>query len=111
MNFCGAKSVPPTSSIKKKNCQQKLARVFAYTHAYTQIYHRGAHCNPPHQIGLMLPLAYHYHYHTKQLYNRSATVTISIPLPLPYQAALIAITITMVMEMTEVLTLCESGKF
>ena len=47
MNFCGAKSVPPTSSIKMRNCQKKLARVFAYTHAYTQIRDRGGHDGPP----------------------------------------------------------------
>ena len=37
MNFCGAKSVPPTCSIEIRNCKKKLARVYAYTHAYTQI--------------------------------------------------------------------------
>ena len=42
-----AKSVPPTSSIKMRNCQKKLAHVFAYTHAYTQIHDKGGTLCPP----------------------------------------------------------------
>ena len=41
VNFCGTKSVPPTSSIKMRNCQKKLAHVYVYTRAYTQIRERG----------------------------------------------------------------------
>ena len=47
VNFCGTKSVPPTSSIKMRNCQKKLARVYVYTRAYTQIRDRGGWLSPP----------------------------------------------------------------
>ena len=43
VNFCGAKSDAPTSTLKMRNCQQqKLAHVYVYTRTYTQICVRGA---------------------------------------------------------------------
>ena len=65
----GPKSVPPTSSIKMRNCQKKLARVFAHTHAYTQIHDRGGTlCPPPPVIGLRLPEACRQHQQLRQAY-------------------------------------------
>ena len=47
-NFFGAKSVAPTSSLKMRNCQKKLERVYVYTRSYTQIRDRGGRSAPPH---------------------------------------------------------------
>ena len=54
VDFYGAKSVPPTSSIKMRKCQKKLARVYVYTRAYTQIRERGGLLGPPPLIGLII---------------------------------------------------------
>ena len=40
VNFGGAKSVAPPSSLKMRNCQKKLERIYLYTIAYTQIRYR-----------------------------------------------------------------------
>ena len=47
VNFGGVKSVAPTSSLKMRNCQKKLERVYVYTRAYTQIRDRGGRSAPP----------------------------------------------------------------
>ena len=61
VNFCGTKSVPPTSSIKMRNCQKKLARVYVHTRAYTQIRDRGGWLSPPPPlIGLISPASSHF---------------------------------------------------
>ena len=35
--FMGVKSVVPSSTLKMRKSKKKLARVYAYTHAYTQM--------------------------------------------------------------------------
>ena len=41
VNFGGARSVAPPSSLKMRNCQKKLERIYLYTIVYTQIGDRG----------------------------------------------------------------------
>ena len=38
VHFCGAKSVPPTSSIKMRNCQKNGACMCIYTHVYDKLW-------------------------------------------------------------------------
>ena len=37
VNFFGVKPVVPSSTLKMRKSHKKLARVYAYTHVYTQI--------------------------------------------------------------------------
>ena len=54
--FFGVKSYVPPSTLKMRKSHKKLARVFAYTHAYTQICDGGGRsAPPPSTIGLILP--------------------------------------------------------
>ena len=45
--FFGVKSYVPPSTLKMRKSHKKLARVFAYTHAYTQICDGGGRSAPP----------------------------------------------------------------
>ena len=45
--FFGVKSCVPPSTLKMRKSHKKLARVYAYTHAYTQIRDGGANMPPP----------------------------------------------------------------
>ena len=47
VSFGGAKSVTPSSSLKMRNCQKKLERIYVYTIAFTQIRDGGADLPPP----------------------------------------------------------------
>ena len=47
VNFFEVKPVVPSSSLKMRKSHKKLARVYAYTHAYTQIRDRGGKSAPP----------------------------------------------------------------
>ena len=51
--FFGVKSYVPPSTLKMRKSHKKLAGVFAYTHAYTQICDGGGRsAPPPRTIGL-----------------------------------------------------------
>ena len=53
VNFFGVKPGAPCSTLKMRKSHKKLARVYAYTHAYTQIRDWGGQiCPPPVIIGL-----------------------------------------------------------
>ena len=53
MNFLGVKTVVPSSTLKMRKSHKKLARLYAYTHAYTQIRDGGGKsAPPPSRIGL-----------------------------------------------------------
>ena len=53
VNFFGVKHVVPSSTLKMRKSHKKLARVYAYTHAYTQIRDGGGKsAPPPSRIGL-----------------------------------------------------------
>ena len=47
VNFFGVKHVVPSSTLKMRKSHKKLARVYAYTHAYTQIRDGGGKYAPP----------------------------------------------------------------
>ena len=47
MNFFGVKRVAPSSTLKMRKSHKKSARVYAYTHAYTQIREGGGKSAPP----------------------------------------------------------------
>ena len=46
VNFFGVKTVVPPSTLKMRKSHQKLAHVYAYTHAYTQIRDGGGRSAP-----------------------------------------------------------------
>ena len=53
VNFFGVKHVAPSSTLKMRKSHKKSARVYAYTHAYTQLRDGGGRsAPPPSQIGL-----------------------------------------------------------
>ena len=53
VNFFWVKPVVPSSTLKMRKSHKKLARVYAYTHAYTQICDgEGKYAPPPVIIGL-----------------------------------------------------------
>ena len=53
MKFYEVKCFEPSYTLKKTKSQKKLARVYAYTHAYTQIREGGGKfAPPPSRIGL-----------------------------------------------------------
>ena len=45
--FLGVKSCVPPSTLKMRKSHKKLARVYAYTHAYTRIRDGGGKSAPP----------------------------------------------------------------
>ena len=47
VNFFGVKPVVPSSTLKIGKSHKKIACVYAYTHAYTQISDDGGKCPPP----------------------------------------------------------------
>ena len=47
MKFYEVKCFEPSYTLKKTKSQKKLARVYAYTHAYTQIREGGGKFAPP----------------------------------------------------------------
>ena len=47
VNFFGVKHVVPSSTLKMRKSHKKLARVYAYTHTYTQIRDGGGKSAPP----------------------------------------------------------------
>ena len=52
VNFFGVKHVAPSSTLKMRKSHKKSARVYAYTHAYTQLRDGGGRSAPPGLIGL-----------------------------------------------------------
>ena len=53
MNFLEVKTVVPSFTFKMRKSHKKLARVYVYTHAYTQIRDGGGKsAPPPSKIGL-----------------------------------------------------------
>ena len=56
--FLGVKSVVPSSTLKMTKSQKKLARVCAYTPAYTQICDGGGKSAPPGLNRVKVELAY-----------------------------------------------------
>ena len=57
VNFFGVKHVAPSSTLKMRKSHKKSARVYAYTHAYTQLRDGAGRSAPtPGLIGLKLPL-------------------------------------------------------
>ena len=48
--FFGVKHVVPSSTLKMRKSHKKLARVYAYTHLYTQIRDGGGKSAPPEVI-------------------------------------------------------------
>ena len=50
VNFFGVKHVVPSSTLKMRKSHKKLARVYAYTHAYTQIRDGGGKSAPPPRV-------------------------------------------------------------
>ena len=67
--FFGVKHVAPSSTLKMRKSHKKSARVYAYTHAYTQLREGGGRSAPPGLIGL------NKHQHTDNITN---TTTLSI---------------------------------
>ena len=55
--FLGVKSVVPSSTLKMRKSHKKLARIYVYTHAYTQIRDGGGRSAPPALIGLIKRVA------------------------------------------------------
>ena len=55
--FLGVKSCVPSSTLKMRKSHKKLARVYAYTHAYTQICDGGGRSAPPeyNRVNVKLP--------------------------------------------------------
>ena len=51
VNFFGVKHVAPSSTLKMRKSHKKSARVYAYTHAYTQLRDGGGRSAPP--LGLI----------------------------------------------------------
>ena len=47
VNFFGVKHVAPSSTLKMRKSHKKSARVYAYTHAYTQLRDGGGRSAPP----------------------------------------------------------------
>ena len=47
VNFFGVKHVAPSSTLKMRKSHKKSARVYAYTHAYTQLREGGGRSAPP----------------------------------------------------------------
>ena len=47
VNFFGVKHVAPSSTLKMRKSHKKSARVYAYTHAYTQLCDGGGRSAPP----------------------------------------------------------------
>ena len=47
VNFFLVKPVVPSSTLKMRKSHKKLARVYAYTHAYTQLRDGGGRSAPP----------------------------------------------------------------
>ena len=47
VNFFGVKRVAPSSTLKMRKSHKKSARVYAYTHAYTQLRDGGGRSAPP----------------------------------------------------------------
>ena len=47
VTFFGVKPVVPSSTLKMRKSHKKLARVYAYTHAFTQIRDGGGKSAPP----------------------------------------------------------------
>ena len=50
VNFFGVKHVVPSSTLKMRKSHKKLACVYAYTHAYTQIRDGGGKSAPPPEL-------------------------------------------------------------
>ena len=50
VNFFWVKPVVPSSTLKMRKSHKKLARVYAYTHAYTQIRDGGGKSAPPPEV-------------------------------------------------------------
>ena len=50
MNFFVVKPVVPSSTLKMRKSQKKLALVYAYTNAYTQIRDGGGKSAPPPRV-------------------------------------------------------------
>ena len=57
VTFFGVKPVVPSSTLKMRKSHKKLARVYAYTHAYTQIRNGGGKSAPP-PVGIGLNKKY-----------------------------------------------------
>ena len=49
-DFFWVKPVVPSSTLKMRKSHKKLARVYAYTHAYTQIRDGGGKSAPPPRV-------------------------------------------------------------
>ena len=47
VTFFGVKPVVPSSTLKMRKSHKKMARVYAYTHAFTQIRDGGGKSAPP----------------------------------------------------------------
>ena len=47
VKFFWVKRVPPSSTLKMRKSHKKSARVYAYTHAYTQLRDGGGRSAPP----------------------------------------------------------------
>ena len=52
VNFFGVKHVAPSSTLKMRKSHKKSARVYAYTHAYTQLRDGGGRSAPPESNGV-----------------------------------------------------------
>jgi len=52
VNFFGVKRVAPSSTLKMRKSHKKSARVYAYTHAYTQLRDGGGRSAPPGSYGV-----------------------------------------------------------
>ena len=50
VNFFGVKHVAPSSTLKMRKSHKKSARVYAYTHAYTQLREGGGRSAPPPRV-------------------------------------------------------------
>ena len=60
VNFFGVKHVAPSSTLKMRKSHKKSARVYAYTHAYTQLRDGGGRSAPPesNRVKITLKLAF-----------------------------------------------------
>ena len=54
VNFFGVKHVAPSSTLKMRKSHKKSARVYAYTHAYTQLRDGGGRSPESNRVNLLV---------------------------------------------------------
>ena len=68
VNFFGVKLVVPSYTLKMRKSHKKSARVYAYTHAYTQLRDGGGRSAPPPGLIGLNALCFSFKMWTKQIF-------------------------------------------